>query len=71
MSQSDTAASAREHRREALKLEVCKYRGVEENSLLRWFLKVDNSIKPRHVEDEEMKVAFAKSNLSGVPEIGP
>ena len=63
-SQSATAASTRERRRETLKLEVSKYRGVEEDSLLRWFLEVDDAIKARHINDEEMHVAFAKSNLS-------
>uniref|UniRef100_M4BP17 Uncharacterized protein n=1 Tax=Hyaloperonospora arabidopsidis (strain Emoy2) TaxID=559515 RepID=M4BP17_HYAAE len=64
-SQSATAASTRERRRETLKLEVSKYRGVEEDSLLRWFLEVDDSIKACHIENNEMQVAFAKSNLSG------
>ena len=64
-SQSAAAASTRERRRETLKLEVSKYRGVEEDSLMRWFLEVDDAIKARHIEDEQMQVAFAKSNLTG------
>uniref|UniRef100_M4B661 Uncharacterized protein n=1 Tax=Hyaloperonospora arabidopsidis (strain Emoy2) TaxID=559515 RepID=M4B661_HYAAE len=64
-SQSATAASIREHRRETLKLEVSKYRGVEEDSLFRWFLEVYDAIKTHHIDDEEMQVAFAKSNLAG------
>ena len=32
---------------------------------MRWFLKVDDAIKVRHIDDEEIQVAFAKSNLSG------
>ena len=63
--QSATAASTREHLRETLKLEVFKYRGVEEDSLLRRFLEVDDAIKARHIDDEEMQVAFAKSKLAG------
>ena len=63
-SQSATAASTRERRRETLKLEVSKYRGVEEDSLLRWSLEVDDVIKARDIDDEEIQVAFAKSNLS-------
>uniref|UniRef100_M4B3B1 Uncharacterized protein n=1 Tax=Hyaloperonospora arabidopsidis (strain Emoy2) TaxID=559515 RepID=M4B3B1_HYAAE len=70
-SQSATAVSTRERRRETLTLEVSKYRGVEEDSLLRWFLEVDDAVKARHIDNEEMQVAFAKSNLSGVPELGP
>ena len=62
--QSATAASTRERRRKTLKLKVSKYRGVGEDSLLRWLLKVDDAIKARHIDDEEMQVAFAKSNLS-------
>ena len=65
LSQSATAASTRERRRETLKLEVSKYRGVEEDSLLRWFLEVDDAMKARHIDNEEILVAFAKSNLSG------
>uniref|UniRef100_M4BMU6 Uncharacterized protein n=1 Tax=Hyaloperonospora arabidopsidis (strain Emoy2) TaxID=559515 RepID=M4BMU6_HYAAE len=38
-SQSATAASTRDRRREILNSEVSKYRGVEEEFLLRWFLK--------------------------------
>ena len=64
-SQSAVAASTRERRRETLKLEVSKYRGIQEDSLLRWFLEVDDAIKARHIEDEQMQIAFAKSNLSG------
>ena len=29
-----------------------------------WFLEVDDAIKARHIDNEEMQVAFAKSNLS-------
>ena len=32
---------------------------------MRWFLEVDDAIKVRHIDDEEIQVAFAKSNLSG------
>ena len=65
-SQSATAASTRERRRETLKLEVSKYRGVKEDPLLRWFLEMGDAIKARHINGEEMQVAFAKSNLSGL-----
>ena len=43
-SQSAVAASTRERRRETLKLEVSKYRGIPEDSLLRWFLEVDDAV---------------------------
>ena len=64
-SQSATSASTHERRRGTLTLEVSKYQGVEEDSLLRWFLEGDDAIRARHIDDEEMQVAFAKSNLSG------
>ena len=64
-SQSATAASTRERRHETLKLEVSKYREIEEDSLLKRLLELDDAIKARHIDDEEMQVAFAKSNLSG------
>ena len=64
-SQSSTTASTSERRRETLKLEVSKYRGVEEDSLLRWFLEVEDVIKAHHIGVEEMQVEFAKSDLSG------
>ena len=62
-SQSATAASTRERQRETLKLESSKYRRVEEESLLRCLLEMDDAINARHIEDKEMQVAFAKSNL--------
>ena len=30
-----------------------------------WVLEVGDAIKARHIDDEEMRVAFAESNLSG------
>ena len=33
---------------------------------MRWYLEVDDVIKARHIDDEEMQVAFAKSNFSGL-----
>ena len=37
-----------------LKLEVSKYRGVEEDSLLRCFLEVNDAIKAHHIDNEKM-----------------
>ena len=48
-----------------LKLEISKYRKIEENSLLRWFAEVDGAIKSRRIDGELMQVEFAQSNLSG------
>ena len=41
-----------ERRRESLKLEVSKYREVDEDSLLRWFVKLDDAIDARRIDDE-------------------
>ena len=32
---------------------------------MKWLLEVDDAIKARHIEDEQMQVAFAKLNLTG------
>uniref|UniRef100_A0AAV1TBI7 CCHC-type domain-containing protein n=1 Tax=Peronospora matthiolae TaxID=2874970 RepID=A0AAV1TBI7_9STRA len=39
--------------------------GVEEDSLLRWFVELDDAIRARRIDDGEMQVAFAQSNLAG------
>ena len=63
--QSQSIEPTRERRRESLKLEVTKYRGVEEDSLLRWFVELDDAIDSRRIDDERMQVSFAQSNLAG------
>ena len=52
-------------RPEPLKIDISKYREVEEDSLLRWFVELDDAIRARHIVDEQMQVAFAQSNLAG------
>ena len=52
-------------RPETLKIDISKYRGVEEDSLLRWFVELDDAIRARHIIDEQMQIAFAQSNLTG------
>ena len=52
-------------RPETLKIDISKYRGVEEDSLLRWFVELDDDIRARHIVDEQMQVASAQSNLAG------
>ena len=42
-----------------------KYRRVEKDCLLKWFLEVDHAIEARHIDDEKMQLAFAKANLAG------
>uniref|UniRef100_A0AAV1U007 Retrotransposon gag domain-containing protein n=1 Tax=Peronospora matthiolae TaxID=2874970 RepID=A0AAV1U007_9STRA len=65
--QQQAAAGGSMHLRrpETLKIDISKYRGVEENSLLRWFVELDDAIRARRIEDEDMQVAFAQSNLAG------
>ena len=52
-------------RPETLKIDISKYRGVEKDSLLRWFVELDDAIRARHIIDEQMQIAFAQSNLAG------
>uniref|UniRef100_A0AAV1V909 CCHC-type domain-containing protein n=1 Tax=Peronospora matthiolae TaxID=2874970 RepID=A0AAV1V909_9STRA len=52
-------------RPETLKIDISKSRGVEEDSLLRWFVELDDAIRARRIDEGEMQVAFAQSNLEG------
>ena len=61
---SQSSEPTRERRRESLNLEVSKYRGFEEDSLLRWFVELDDAIDFRRFDDERMQVSFAQSNLA-------
>lgn len=48
-----------------LKLEVSKFRGVEGDSLLTWFVEVDDAIEALRIEEESMKIKFGMSHLGG------
>ena len=48
-----------------LKLEVSKFRGVEGDSLLTWFVEVDDAIEALRIEEESMKIKFGMSHLEG------
>ena len=52
------------HRPEILKVDISKYRGVEEDSLLLWFVELDRAIKGRRIDDEQMKFRFSQANLA-------
>uniref|UniRef100_A0AAV1US61 Retrotransposon gag domain-containing protein n=1 Tax=Peronospora matthiolae TaxID=2874970 RepID=A0AAV1US61_9STRA len=52
-------------RPENLKIDISRYKGTDENSLLRWFVELDDAIRARHIESNEMQVTFALSNLTG------
>ena len=43
-----------------LKIDISKYKGVDEDSLLRWFVELDDAIRAIHIIDEEMQTAFAQ-----------
>uniref|UniRef100_A0AAV1TWJ0 CCHC-type domain-containing protein n=1 Tax=Peronospora matthiolae TaxID=2874970 RepID=A0AAV1TWJ0_9STRA len=65
--QQQAAAAGPMHSRrpEILKIDISKYRGVEEDSLLRWLVELDDAIRARRIDDGDMQVAFAQSNLAG------
>uniref|UniRef100_A0AAV1U2C4 Uncharacterized protein n=1 Tax=Peronospora matthiolae TaxID=2874970 RepID=A0AAV1U2C4_9STRA len=52
-------------RPETLKIDVSRYKGTDEDSLLRWFVELDDAIRARHIEGDEMQVTFSLSNLTG------
>ena len=49
--QSQSLEPTRERRLESLKLKVSNYRGVEEDSLLRCFIELDDAIDARCIDD--------------------
>uniref|UniRef100_A0AAV1T338 Retrotransposon gag domain-containing protein n=1 Tax=Peronospora matthiolae TaxID=2874970 RepID=A0AAV1T338_9STRA len=52
-------------RPETLKIDISKYRGVEEDPLLRWFVELDDAIRARRIDDGDMQAAFVRTNLAG------
>uniref|UniRef100_A0AAV1UJP8 Retrotransposon gag domain-containing protein n=1 Tax=Peronospora matthiolae TaxID=2874970 RepID=A0AAV1UJP8_9STRA len=52
-------------RPETLKMDTARYKGTDEDSLLRWFVELNDAIRARHIEGGEMQVTFALSNLTG------
>uniref|UniRef100_A0AAV1TF33 Retrotransposon gag domain-containing protein n=1 Tax=Peronospora matthiolae TaxID=2874970 RepID=A0AAV1TF33_9STRA len=52
-------------RLEILKTDISRYKGTDEYSLLLWFVELDDAIRARHIEGDEMQVTFALSNLTG------
>ena len=63
--QATATESTYTRRPEILKIDISKYKGADEDSLLRWFVELDDAIRARHIVDEEMQMAFAQSNLAG------
>uniref|UniRef100_A0AAV1UF89 Retrotransposon gag domain-containing protein n=1 Tax=Peronospora matthiolae TaxID=2874970 RepID=A0AAV1UF89_9STRA len=52
-------------RSETLKIDISRYKGTDEDSLLRWFVEFDDAIRARHIEGDEMQVTISLSNLTG------
>uniref|UniRef100_A0AAV1UES7 Retrotransposon gag domain-containing protein n=1 Tax=Peronospora matthiolae TaxID=2874970 RepID=A0AAV1UES7_9STRA len=50
---------------ETLKIDISRYKVTDEDSLFRWFVELDDAIRARHIEGDEMQVTFALSNLTG------
>ena len=63
--QATGTGSTYTRRPDNLKIDISKYKGADEDSLLRWFVELDDAIRARHIVDEEMQIAFAQSNLAG------
>uniref|UniRef100_A0AAV1TFZ5 Retrotransposon gag domain-containing protein n=1 Tax=Peronospora matthiolae TaxID=2874970 RepID=A0AAV1TFZ5_9STRA len=52
-------------RSKTLKIDVSRYKGIDEYSILRWFVELEDAIKARRIEGDEMQVTLALSNLTG------
>uniref|UniRef100_A0AAV1V9A6 Retrotransposon gag domain-containing protein n=1 Tax=Peronospora matthiolae TaxID=2874970 RepID=A0AAV1V9A6_9STRA len=52
-------------RPETLKTDISRYKGTDEDILLRWFVELDDVARDRHIEGDEMQVTLALSNLTG------
>ena len=63
--QNMSSAAARARRPEPLKVDISKYKALENESLLRWLVELDDAIAARRIEDDAMCVTFAISNLAG------
>uniref|UniRef100_M4BUA2 Uncharacterized protein n=1 Tax=Hyaloperonospora arabidopsidis (strain Emoy2) TaxID=559515 RepID=M4BUA2_HYAAE len=58
--QQHAAATGSTHTRRpgTLKIDIFKYKGDDEDSLLIWFVKLDDATRVRHIVDEHMQVAL-------------
>uniref|UniRef100_A0AAV1TKZ6 Uncharacterized protein n=1 Tax=Peronospora matthiolae TaxID=2874970 RepID=A0AAV1TKZ6_9STRA len=46
-------------RPKTLKIDISRYKGTDEDVLLRWFVELDDAIRAHHIEGDEMQVTFA------------
>uniref|UniRef100_A0AAV1TGX4 Uncharacterized protein n=1 Tax=Peronospora matthiolae TaxID=2874970 RepID=A0AAV1TGX4_9STRA len=44
---------------ETLNIDISRYKGTDEDSLLRWFVELDDAVRARHIEGDETQVTFA------------
>uniref|UniRef100_A0AAV1TPY1 Retrotransposon gag domain-containing protein n=1 Tax=Peronospora matthiolae TaxID=2874970 RepID=A0AAV1TPY1_9STRA len=51
-------------RPETLQIAISRYKETDEDSHLRWLVELDDAIRARHIEDDEVQVTFALSNLT-------
>uniref|UniRef100_A0AAV1U001 CCHC-type domain-containing protein n=1 Tax=Peronospora matthiolae TaxID=2874970 RepID=A0AAV1U001_9STRA len=63
--QAAAGGSMHSRRPETLKIDISKYRGSKKTPSLRWFVELDDAIRARRIDDGDMQVAFAQSNLAG------
>jgi len=62
---SQQATPGRTTRAPALKIDVSKYKGGENEPLLRWFVELDAAVEARQLKEESQRIVFAMSNLAG------
>ena len=53
-------------RPESLKIEIIKFKAVKGDTLLRWFVELDDAIEARRISDDATKVKFGMFNLAGL-----
>uniref|UniRef100_A0AAV1UA16 Uncharacterized protein n=1 Tax=Peronospora matthiolae TaxID=2874970 RepID=A0AAV1UA16_9STRA len=58
-SHQSTGGPTHMRRPETLKIDILRYKGIDEDSLLRWFVQLDDAIRARHIEGDEMQATFA------------
>uniref|UniRef100_A0AAV1VBG4 Retrotransposon gag domain-containing protein n=1 Tax=Peronospora matthiolae TaxID=2874970 RepID=A0AAV1VBG4_9STRA len=52
-------------RPETLKIDILRYKVTDEDSLLRWFVELDDAIRARLIQSDKVQVTFVLSHLTG------
>uniref|UniRef100_A0AAV1VC85 Uncharacterized protein n=1 Tax=Peronospora matthiolae TaxID=2874970 RepID=A0AAV1VC85_9STRA len=68
--QAAAGGSMHSRRPETLKIDISKYRGVEEDSLLRWFVELDDAIRARRIDEGICKLHSPSQIWQDVPRLG-